>query len=164
MATVDPIRDARILAEAELLRARAGARSLVKQSLFQVVAVLLGLGGLLMLIVAGFLALAESFGSLYAALILGGALFVLALALVALARPLSRTPELAAAERASRQAREDLRSDTESLQAVVRILSGDLSEWSGERRLSILVAAFGAGIGLGLRTRRPRERSGSEDG
>lgn len=160
MATLDPIRDARILAEAELLRARASARSLVKQSLFQVVAVLLGLGGLLLLVVAGFLALADAYGSLFAALLMGGALFLLALVLVLVARPLSRSPELEAAERASRQARADLRSDGEALQSVLRVLSGDLSEWSGDKRLSILVAAFGAGLGLGLRSgrRAPRER------
>jgi len=156
LATIDPIRDARILAEAELLRARAGARSLVKQSLFQVVAVLLGLGGLLMLAVAAFLALSEAFGALYAALLVGGVLFSLALLLVLLARPLSRSADLAAAERASQQARHDLRSDTEALQTVVRVLSGDLSEWTSEKRISILVAAFGAGIGLGIRTTRPR--------
>lgn len=158
MATVDPIRDARILAEAELLRARAGARSLVKQSLFQVVAVLLGLGGLLMLVVAAFLALADAFGTLNAALLVGGVQFFLALLLVLLARPLSRSADLEAAERASKQARADLRSDTEALQSVVRVLSGDLSEWGSEKRISILVAAFGAGIGLGIRTTRPRER------
>lgn len=159
MATIDPIRDARILAEAELLRARAGARSLVKQSLFQVVAVLLGVGGLLMLIVAGFLALSEAFGALYAALLVGGVQFLLALILVFVARPLSRSPELDAAERASKQAREDLRSDTEALQSVVRVLSGDLSEWTSEKRVSILIAAFGAGLGLGVRTTpRPRDR------
>ena len=157
MATIDPVRDARILAEAELLRARAGARSLVKQSLFQVVAVLLGLGGLLMLAVAGFLALSEAFGALYAALLVGGVLFFLALLLVLLARPLSRSADLAAAERASKQARQDLRSDTEALQTVVRVLSGDLSEWTSEKRISILVAAFGAGIGLGIRTTRSRD-------
>jgi len=157
LATIDPVRDARILAEAELLRARAGARSLVKQSLFQVVAVLLGLGGLLMLAVAGFLALSEAFGALYAALLVGGVLFFLALLLVLLARPLSRSADLAAAERASKQARQDLRSDTEALQTVVRVLSGDLSEWTSEKRISILVAAFGAGIGLGIRTTRSRD-------
>jgi len=160
MATLDPIRDARILAEAELLRARVSARSLVKQSLFQVVAVLLGLGGLLMLAVAGFLALAESYGELRAALLLGGALFFLALVLVLIARPLSRSAELEAAERASRQARADLKSNGEALGSVLRILSGDLSEWSADKRVSILVAAFGAGIGLGLRAGRrpPRDR------
>ena len=158
MATIDPIRDARILAEAELLRARAGARSLVKQSLFQVVAVLLGLGGLLMLAVAGFLALSGAFGSLYAALLVGGVLFLLALILIFVARPLSRSPELAAAERASKQARQDLHSDTEALQSVVRVLSGDLSEWTREKRLSILIAAFGAGLGLGIRTTPRKDR------
>ena len=158
MATIDPIRDARILAEAELLRARAGARSLVKQSLFQVVAVLLGLGGLLMLVVAGFLALSEAFGTLNAALLVGGTQFLLALVLVLIARPLSRSPELDAAERASKQAREDLRSDTEALQSVVKVLSGDLSEWTSEKRMSILLAAFGAGLGLGVRTTPRRDR------
>jgi len=152
LAAIDPIRDARILAEAELLRARAGARSLVKQSLFQVVAVLLGLGGLLMLVVAGFLALSGAFGTLNAALLMGSALFLLALVLVIVARPLSRSPELDAAERASKQAREDLRSDTAALQAVLKVLSGDRSEWGSDQRLSILVAAFGTGLGLGLRT------------
>ncbi|MBW2445610.1 MAG: phage holin family protein [Deltaproteobacteria bacterium] len=162
MASIDPIRDARILAEAELLRARAGARSLVKQSLFQVVAVLLGVGGLLMLIVAGFLALSDAFGSLYAALLVGGVQFLLAVILIFVARPLSRSPELGAAERAAKQAREDLRSDTEALQSVVRVLSGDLSEWTSEKRLSILVAAFGAGIGLGIRTTPRKPRDGKE--
>ena len=162
MATLDPLRDARILAEAELLRARAGARSVVKQGLFQVVAVLLGLGGLLMLAVAGFLALSEAYGSLYAALLVGGVQFLLALLLVLLARPLSRSPELDAAERASKQARADLRSDTEALQSVVRVLSGDLSEWTAGKRLSILVAAFGAGLGLGMRTRARRGGGGSD--
>lgn len=156
MATLDPIADARNLAEAELLRVRASARSLVKQSLFQVVAVLLGLGGLLMLIVAGFLALAEAFGTLNAALMMGGAQFFLALVVVLLARPLSRSSDLDAAERASRQARADLAGDAEALQSVFRILSGDASEWTAERRVSILVAAFGAGIGLGMRTGRSR--------
>jgi len=158
LAAIDPIRDARILAEAELLRARAGARSLVKQSLFQVVAVLLGLGGLLMLVVAGFLALSGAFGTLNAALLMGGVQFVLALVLIFVARPLSRSSELDAAERASKQAREDLRSDTEALQAVLKGLSGDLSGWSSDQRLSILVAAFGAGLGLGLRTTPRKDR------
>jgi len=158
LAAIDPIRDARILAEAELLRARAGARSLVKQSLFQVVAVLLGLGGLLMLVVAGFLALSGAFGTLNAALLMGGVQFVLALVLIFVARPLSRSSELDAAERASKQAREDLRSDTEALQAVLKVLSGDLSGWSSDQRLSILVAAFGAGLGLGLRTTPRKDR------
>jgi hypothetical protein len=158
LATIDPIRDARILAEAELLRARAGARSWVKQSLFQVVAVLLGLGGLLMLVVAAFLALSEAFGTLNAALLVGGVQFLLALVLVLAARPLARSPELDAAQRASKQAREDLRSDTEALQAVVKVLSGDLSDWTSEKRLSILIAAFGAGLGLGIRTTPRRDR------
>jgi arginine exporter protein ArgO len=156
LATLDPIADARNLAEAELLRARASARSLVKQSLFQVVAVLLGLGGLLMLVVAGFLALAEAYGTLNAALLMGGAQFFLALALLLLARPLSRSADLKAAEHAARQARADLAGDAQALQSVLRILSGDASAWTAERRTSVLVAAFGAGIGLGLHTRRRR--------
>lgn len=152
MATLDPIADARNLAEAELLRVRASARSVVKQSFFQVVAVLLGLGGLLMLLVAGFLALSEAYGSLNAALAMGGAQFFLALVLVLLARPLSRSADLAAAERAARQARSDLAGDAAALQSMVRLLSGDASEWTREKRVSLLVAAFGVGIGLGLRT------------
>ena len=135
MATIDPIGDARNLAEAELLRVRASARSLVKQSLFQVVAVLLAVGGLLMLLVAGFLALL----------------------LVLLARPLSRSSDLEAAERAARQARADLASDAEVLQTVVRLLSGDAREWTPERRMSVLVAAFGAGLGFGMRSGRRRD-------
>lgn len=157
MATLDPIADARNLAEAELLRVRASARSVVKQSLFQVVAVLLGLGGLLMLVVAGFLALSEAYGSLNAALLIGGAQFFLALVLVLVARPLSRSSDLEAAEQAARQARADLASDAEALQSVLRLLSGDASGWTAEKKTSLLVAAFGAGLGLGLRTTRRRD-------
>ncbi len=157
MASIDPINDARNLAEAELLRVRASARSVVKQSLFQVVAVLLAVGGLLMLLVAGFLALSEAYGSLNAALMIGGAQFFLALVLVLLARPLSRSSDLEAAEQAARRARADLASDAEALGSILRLLSGDASEWTSEKRMSLLVAAFGVGIGLGMRG-RPRRR------
>ena len=41
---------------------------------------------------------------------------------------------------------------------MFRVLSGDLSDWTSDKRLSILVAAFGAGLGLGLRTTsKPRK-------
>jgi len=109
-----------------------------------------------MLVVAAFLALSETYGSLYAAMIIGGVQFVLALLLVLVARPLARSPELEAAQRASKHARADLKSDTEALQSLLKVLSGDLSEWSSDKRMSILVAAFGAGIGLGVRTGRRR--------
>lgn len=157
MATIDPITDARNLAEAELLRVRASTRSIVKQGMFQVVAVLLAVGGLLMLLVAGFLALSEAYGALNAALMMGGVQFFLALVLILLARPLSRSSDLEAAEEAARRARADLASDTEAIQSVFRLLSGDASAWTADKRISILVAAFGAGLGLGMRGPRSRD-------
>ncbi len=158
MATLDPIADVRNLAEAELLRARATARAVARQSVFHVFAMLVGLIGLVMLVVAGFLALSEAYGPVNGALITGGLMLAVAFLVILVARPLSRGPDLEAAREASKQARADVASDAEALQAVLRILSGDASQWSAENRMQVLMAAFGAGLGLGMKSgRRKRE-------
>jgi hypothetical protein len=163
VATLDPLADARTLAEAELLRARAATRALARRGLYQGVAVLVGLVGLVMLVVAGFLALSDAYGAVNGALLTGGILLAAAVLLALAARPLSRSRSLDHAERAASQARADLRGDADALQTLLRLLSGDASTWTAEHRLSVLVAAFGAGLGFGLRSRARRRGEGPPD-
>jgi len=164
VATLDPLADARTLAEAEFLRARAAGRALARRSVFHAVAVLVGLVGLVMLVVAAFLALSDAYGSVTGALLTGGVLLGAALLLALAARPLSRSPELRHAERASSQARADLRGDADAVQTLLRLLSGDASTWTAEHKLQVLLAAFGAGLGFGLRSRARRRDDDRDPG
>ena len=109
----------RRLAEVELMRAEIEARKAARRVLWSAVAVLIGLLALVMLSLALFLALADAYGNLNAALIVGGALTVLAVAaLVYAMQAPSRTAKLESEilARSIEDARENLREDFEELE------------------------------------------------
>jgi uncharacterized membrane protein YqjE len=126
----------RRLAEVELMRAEIEARRVARRALWTGVAVLVGLLALAMLSLALFIALANAYGNLNAALIVGGALAVLAVAaLVYAMQAPGRTAELEREilARSIEDAREDLREDFEELEdrfdkvteGLARFLKGD---------------------------------------
>lgn len=109
----------RRLAEVELMRAEIEARKVARRVLWTSVAVLIGLLALAMLSFAVFLALANAYGNLNAALIVGGVLTVLAAAaLVYAIQAPGRTAQLEneILARSIQDARENLREDFEGLE------------------------------------------------
>lgn len=126
----------RRLAEVELMRAEIEARKAARRVLWTVVAVGIGLFSLAALSLALFLALANAYGDLNAALIVGGALAVLAAAILVYAMQApSRTARLESdiLARSVEDARENLRADFEELEdrfdqvaeGLARLLKGD---------------------------------------
>ncbi|HEY4344530.1 MAG TPA: phage holin family protein [Parvibaculum sp.] len=126
----------RRLAEVELMRAEIEARKVARRVLWTSVAVLIGLLALGMLSFAVFLALANAYGNLNAALIVGGVLTVLAAAaLVYAIQAPGRTAQLESEilARSVEDARENLREDFEELEdrfdqvtdGLARFLKGD---------------------------------------
>jgi hypothetical protein len=122
----------RRLAEVELMRAEIEARRVSHRLLWTAVAVLVGLLALAMLSFAVFLALANAYGSLNAALIVGGTLAVLAAAafVYAIQAP-GRTARLEQEilVRSIEDARENLRGDLEELEDRFEQVSAGLARF-----------------------------------
>lgn len=127
----------RRLAEVELMRAEVEARKVARRVLWTSVAVLVGLLALAMLSFAVFLALANAYGNLNAALIVGGALAVLAAAaLVYAVQAPGRTAQLEGEilARSIEDARADLRDDIEELEERFDQVTGGLARFlKGDR-------------------------------
>jgi hypothetical protein len=119
MSTESIIRNAKVLLRADAIIAEIHLRALIARSGLQLLAVLVGLFGAIMLGVAAFLALETIYGPVLAAVIVGvGALLVAALLFVIAGRVrLSRDLELARELRAS--AMDALMLDVKTLEADV---------------------------------------------
>tara|TARA_R110002110_G_scaffold39086_9_gene126752 strand:+ start:11865 stop:12365 length:501 start_codon:yes stop_codon:yes gene_type:complete len=123
---IDPTPQIRKLAEAELYRAELEARRLARRLFLVGIAVFIALFALIMLVVAGFLALAEIYGYPLGALITGAALTLLAfIALLAAAKAAGRADrlELELANRTIAEARTAVKRDFDTVERMLNDLT-----------------------------------------
>jgi hypothetical protein len=123
---IDPTPHVRKLAEAELLRAELEARRLARRLSLVGIAAFIALFALVMLVIAGFLALSEIYGYPLGALITGGALAALAfIALIFAAKAPSRADklELELANRTIAEARNEVKRDFDTIERTLNELS-----------------------------------------
>lgn len=123
---IDPSPNIRKLAEAELFRAELEARRLARKLSLVGIAVLIALFAVVMLIIAGFLALSEIYGYPLGALITGGVLTALAfIALLIAAKVPGRADrlEIELANSAILQARAEVKRDFNAIERTLNDLS-----------------------------------------
>ena len=123
---IDPTPQVRKLAEAELYRAELEARRLARRLFLVGIAVFIAFFALVMLVIAGFLYLAELYGYPLGALITGGSLVLLAfIALVFAGREPGRADklELELANRAIAEARADVKREFDAIERTLNDLT-----------------------------------------
>jgi uncharacterized membrane protein YqjE len=155
---IDPTPQVRKLAEAELYRAELEARRLARCLFLVGIAVFIAFFALVMLVVAGFLYLAELYGYPLGALATGGALVLLAfIALVFAGREPGRADklELELANRAIAEARADVKRDFDAIERTLNDLTlgvlGLVKGSSGSLPLITIIIGALAALSPGLR-------------
>lgn len=155
---IDPTPQVRKLAEAELFRAELEARRLARRLSLVGIAVFIAFFALVMLVIAGFLYLAEIYGYPLGALITGGSLAALAFIALAIAgRGLSRADklELELANRAIAEARADVKREFDAIERTLNDLTlgvlGLVKGSSGSLPLVTIIVGALAALSPGLR-------------
>jgi hypothetical protein len=155
---IDPTPQVRKLAEAELFRAELEARRLARRLSLVGIAVFIAFFALVMLVIAGFLYLAEIYGYPLGALITGGSLSALAFIALAIAgRSLSRADklELELANRAIAEARADVKREFDAIERTLNDLTlgvlGLVKGSSGSLPLITIIVGALAALSPGLR-------------
>lgn len=155
---IDPTPQVRKLAEAELYRAEIEARRLARRLFLAGIAVFIAFFALVMLVIAGFLYLAELYGYPLGALITGGALVLLAfIALVFAGREPGRADklELELANRAVAEARADVKREFDAIERTLNDLTlgvlGLVKGSSGSLPLITIIIGALAALSPGLR-------------
>ncbi|MFN3626262.1 phage holin family protein [Parvibaculum sp.] len=155
---IDPTPQVRKLAEAELFRAELEARRLARRLSLVGIAVFIAFFALVMLVIAGFLYLAEIYGYPLGALITGGSLSALAFIALAIAgRGLSRADklELELANRAIAEARADVKREFDAIERTLNDLTlgvlGLMKGSSGSLPLITIIVGALAALSPGLR-------------
>lgn len=145
----------RLLLRAEVLRGRVAARSFVIQATIYAVAALFAVLGVIMIVAAVYLALAESLGPVYAAAATGLGLLGLAVVCLLVARPLSRGRKAALAQDLERTIRAEVVHDLRSAEAEIRGLQKSLAGVTGLARgpLSFVAIVFGLAVSVSPRLR-----------
>lgn len=109
--TVDPWPKIRLLIRAELLRGRVVARAVAARAWHYTIAILLGLVGMAMVTLAAYFWLAEHYGPVTAALVIGGVHLLFAVALFAMGRRVYPESELKLIAEIEELARDGLAAD-----------------------------------------------------
>lgn len=155
---IDPTPHVRKLAEAELYRAELEARRLVRRLFLVGIAVFIALFALIMLVIAGFLALSEIYGYPLGALITGGALVALAfIALLFAAKAPGRADklELELANRTIAEARAEVKRDFDLVERTLNDMTlgllGIVKGSSGSLPLITIVIGALAALSPALR-------------
>ncbi len=130
MRTESILRNARVVLRADAIIADIHLRALVARSGLQVVAVLVGLFGAVMLGIAAFLALERAFGPIVAAVIVGGGALVVAAIVWVVAAGIAPGRDLELAQQLRDSATEalvaDLREAEADLAGFTRVLRNPL--------------------------------------
>jgi len=155
---IDPTPHVRKLAEAELYRAELEARRLARRLFLVGIAVFIALFALIMLVIAGFLALSEIYGYPLGALITGGALVALAfIALLFAAKAPGRADklELELANRSIAEARAEVKRDFDLVERTLNDMTmgllGIVKGGSGSLPLITIVIGALAALSPALR-------------
>lgn len=155
---IDPTPHVRKLAEAELYRAELEARRLARRLFLVGIAVFIALFALIMLVIAGFLALSEIYGYPLGALITGGALVALAcIALLFAAKAPGRADklELELANRTIAEARAEVKRDFDLVERTLNDMTlgllGIVKGSSGSLPLITIVIGALAALSPALR-------------
>lgn len=109
--TLDPWPKIRLLIRAELLRGRVVARTVAARAWHYTIAILLGLVGMAMVTLAAYFWLAEHYGPVIAALVIGGVHLLGAVAFFALGRRVYPNSELKLIAEIEELARDGLAAD-----------------------------------------------------
>ncbi|MGF1610968.1 MAG: hypothetical protein ACFCUQ_16310 [Kiloniellales bacterium] len=144
---------ARLLLRAELLRGRIAARSLAVRAAIYAAAAFVALLGVVLLVMAAYLALAAELGPVIAALLTGAGLCGLALLLALAAAPLSRGRSAAAADQLERAIRAELQQDLQAVETRIRQIE---QGFTGLGFGPLALLAFGLGLAAAV---SPRLRS-----
>lgn len=156
---IDPTPHVRKLAEAELYRAELEARRLARRLSLVGIAVFIALFALIMLVIAGFLALSEIYGYPLGALITGGALATLAfIALLFAAKAPGRADklELELANRTIAEARAEVKRDFDLVERTLNDMTMGLLGLvkGGSGSLPLITIVIGALAALSPALRR----------
>jgi len=156
---IDPTPHVRKLAEAELYRAELEARRLARRLFLVGIAVFIALFALIMLVIAGFLALSEIYGYPLGALITGGALVALAfIALLFAAKAPGRADklELELANRSIAEARAEVKRDFDLVERTLNDMTMGLLGLvkGGSGSLPLITIVIGALAALSPALRR----------
>ncbi|MDP1628641.1 MAG: phage holin family protein [Parvibaculum sp.] len=156
---IDPTPHVRKLAEAELYRAELEARRLARRLSLVGIAVFIALFALIMLVIAGFLALSEIYGYPLGALITGGALATLAfIALLFAAKAPGRADklELELANRSIAEARAEVKRDFDLVERTLNDMTMGLLGLvkGGSGSLPLITIVIGALAALSPALRR----------
>ncbi|MDP3327059.1 phage holin family protein [Parvibaculum sp.] len=156
---IDPTPHVRKLAEAELYRAELEARRLARRLSLVGIAVFIALFALIMLVIAGFLALSEIYGYPLGALITGGALVALAfIALLFAAKAPGRADklELELANRSIAEARAEVKRDFDLVERTLNDMTMGLLGLvkGGSGSLPLITIVIGALAALSPALRR----------
>jgi hypothetical protein len=139
-----------LLLRAEMLRGRIAARSLAVRAGLYAAAALVALLGVVMLVIAAYLAALVHLEPVYAALLVGIGLCVLAALLILVARPLGRPRNAAAADDLERMIRDELMQDLHAAEARVRQIENGVA---GLSRGPLGILAFGLGLAAAVSPR-----------